>query len=64
MKGTGIVSAALASVALLAGSAVAQSGAASTIDPIVIKGKHFFYKTNGTELYVHSRLVHQYPCRN
>jgi len=54
MKATGIVSAAIASVAFLAGSAAAQSNAASTVDPIVIKGKHMFYKTNGTELYVDS----------
>lgn len=47
MRTTGIVSGALASAALLASSVSAQ---ASTIDPLIISGKHFFYKTNGSEL--------------
>ncbi|KAI9707244.1 MAG: 1,3-beta-glucanosyltransferase gas1 [Candelina mexicana] len=38
------VGAALAAVALFASPAVAVD-----VDPIVIKGSHFFYKTNGTE---------------
>lgn len=43
MKGFG--AAAVATAALLIHSAVAQ-----TVDPIVIKGSKFFYKTNGTQL--------------
>jgi len=48
---TSFISSAVAGAALFSSSAVAQSGAASTIDPLVIAGKHFFYKTNGSELY-------------
>jgi hypothetical protein len=44
---TGFVPSVFAGAALLASTAYAQ---ASTVDPLVIKGKHFFYKTNGTEL--------------
>lgn len=36
----------LAAGALLAGTALAD------VDPIVIKGSKFFYKTNGTEFYI------------
>lgn len=43
MKGFGVTAAAVA--ASFVSSAVAQS-----VDPIVIKGSKFFYKTNGTQL--------------
>jgi opacity protein-like surface antigen len=40
----------------IAAAAVAASlinyAAAADLDPIVIKGNKFFYKTNGTQLYV------------
>jgi hypothetical protein len=35
------------SLALIATSAVAQ-----TIDPIVVSGSKFFYKTNGTQFFI------------
>ena len=39
---------ALGAAGLPAGGAAAQNSA--EVDPIVIKGAKFFYKTNGTEL--------------
>ena len=48
MRGLVVVTSALAA-ALYATCAGGQS---NTVDPVVIKGQHFFYKTNGTELYV------------
>ena len=44
MRGFGVASAA-AAVSLLASTVSAQ-----TVDPIVISGSKFFYKTNGTQL--------------
>lgn len=41
----GFTAAALAAAGLFASTVVAQS-----VDPIVIKGSKFFYKTNGTQL--------------
>lgn len=49
MRSFGVASAVTAAAALFAGSALAQSGGGG-LDPIVIKGAKFFYKTNGTEL--------------
>ncbi|KAF2862123.1 carbohydrate-binding module family 43 protein [Piedraia hortae CBS 480.64] len=46
MKSFSIASAALAAIALLATPAVAD------VDPIVIKGSKFFYKTNGTQFFI------------
>ncbi|KAF6219347.1 hypothetical protein HO133_005172 [Letharia lupina] len=46
MKGLGIASAGIAAATWFAASAVAQ------LDPIVIKGSKFFYKTNGTEFFI------------
>ena len=43
MRG-GIASAAIAAASLFVSSVAAQ------VDPIVIKGSKFFYKTNGTQL--------------
>ena len=48
MRSFGLASALTAATALFAGSALAQGG--GEVDPIVIKGAKFFYKTNGTEL--------------
>lgn len=36
--------------ALLAGATLFTSLVAADVDPIVIKGSKFFYKSNGTEL--------------
>ena len=44
------VSTILAAATLFASSVFAQA----TVDPIVIKGQKFFYKTNGTQLYVYT----------
>lgn len=49
MRSFGIASAVTAATALFAGNALAQDSG-SGVDPIVIKGAKFFYKTNGTEL--------------
>jgi len=46
MFGAGLATLAV-TAGLFAGSAVAQ-----TVDPIVIKGNLFFYKTNGTQFYI------------
>ena len=59
---TSFISSAVAGAALFSSSAVAQSGAASTIDPLVIAGKHFFYKTNGSELYAKLLSTWQNRC--
>lgn len=42
-----VAAAAIAGTSMLIGRA-----AAADVDPIVIKGSKFFYKTNGTQLYV------------
>ncbi|KAI9723588.1 MAG: hypothetical protein M1812_000888 [Candelaria pacifica] len=50
MKSPGLISAvvaALAAVALFSSTVIAVD-----VDPIVIKGSHFFYKTNGTEFFI------------
>ena len=44
---------ALAAAGLFASTAFA----AATVDPIVIKGSKFFYKTNGTQLFVFTSEV-------
>jgi hypothetical protein len=46
MKTFGAVSTALAAATLFASSVYGQ------VDPIVIKGSKFFYKTNGTEFFI------------
>ncbi|MCJ1274081.1 1,3-beta-glucanosyltransferase gas1 [Puttea exsequens] len=46
MKGLGAATAAIAAATWFAASAVAQ------VDPIVIKGSKFFYKSNGTEFFI------------
>ena len=48
MRSFGLASAVTAAAALFAGGAAAQGS--TEVDPIVIKGAKFFYKTNGTEL--------------
>lgn len=40
------------STALAAAAVFASTVAAVTVDPIVSNGSKFFYKTNGTQLYV------------
>ena len=47
MKGFTIASSAIAAASIISG-AFAQNN--NPIDPIVIKGSKFFYKTNGTQL--------------
>ena len=44
----------LAALAATAGLSLFASpaAAATTVDPIVIKGNHFFYKTNGTQFFI------------
>lgn len=52
MRGFGLgaaTAAAIATTSLFMGAVVAQN---TEVDPIVIKGSKFFYKTNGTQLYV------------
>ncbi|KAF7512682.1 hypothetical protein GJ744_000249 [Endocarpon pusillum] len=46
MKASNTITTTLAATALLASSALAQ------LDPIVIKGSKFFYKTNGTQFFI------------
>ena len=46
MKGLRLVSAAAAAVSLLSTTVLAD------VDPLVIKGSKFFYKTNGTEFFI------------
>ncbi|KAL1963360.1 hypothetical protein VTN77DRAFT_8481 [Rasamsonia byssochlamydoides] len=46
MKAVQWAASAIAALSLLAGSY------ATDVDPIVIKGSHFFYKTNGTEFFI------------
>ncbi|KAL8816561.1 MAG: hypothetical protein Q9191_008308, partial [Dirinaria sp. TL-2023a] len=46
MMGFGLASKALAAAVLYASAAIAD------VDPIVIKGSKFFYKTNGTEFFI------------
>jgi len=48
MRSFGVASALTAATALFASGALAQG--TTEVDPIVIKGAKFFYKTNGTEL--------------
>lgn len=50
MKASSVMSGLMAGAAMLASSVSAQSY--KTIDPLVIKGQHFFYKTNGTEFQI------------
>jgi len=47
MKGFGVASAA---AAVIAATSFFVSAVAANVDPIVIKGSKFFYKTNGTQL--------------
>lgn len=47
MKSFGLLSGLFGAASLLA-----TTVAAVDVDPIVIKGSHFFYQTNGSELYV------------
>lgn len=49
MKSFSITSAAATA---LAGAALFVSSVAADVDPIVIKGSHFFYKTNGSEFFI------------
>jgi hypothetical protein len=49
MKGFSITSA-LAAASMLASTTFAAAATSSGVDPIVIKGSKFFYKTNGTQL--------------
>lgn len=48
MRGFGVASAAAAAIA--ATSLFVSNVVAQDVDPIVIKGSKFFYKTNGTQL--------------
>jgi hypothetical protein len=41
-----------AAAAVLGGVALFASSVNAAVDPIVIKGSHFFYKTNGTEFFI------------
>ena len=54
MKGFSLASTAVA-LASIASTVVAAQNK-NPVDPIVIKGSKFFYKTNGTQLYVRHRL--------
>lgn len=47
MRGFGVAS---ATAAAIAASSLFISKVAADVDPIVIKGSKFFYKTNGTQL--------------
>lgn len=49
MRAFGAVSAA---ATVLAGAALFASVVKADLDPIVIKGQHFFYKTNGSEFFI------------
>ncbi|KAI9666335.1 MAG: 1,3-beta-glucanosyltransferase gas1 [Bathelium mastoideum] len=49
MRGFGVTSTLLATAAYFASSVLAQSG---SVDPLVIKGSKFFYKTNGTQFFI------------
>lgn len=48
MRGFGVATAAAALITT--GSLFVSQAAAQDVDPIVIKGSKFFYKTNGTQL--------------
>ncbi|OBT90865.1 hypothetical protein VE02_00453 [Pseudogymnoascus sp. 03VT05] len=41
-----------AAATAFAGAALLVSSVKASVDPIVIKGSHFFYKTNGTEFFI------------
>lgn len=47
MRGFGVATAA---VSAIAGLSLFVSTVVADVDPIVIKGSKFFYKTNGTQL--------------
>ncbi|KIM98324.1 carbohydrate-binding module family 43 protein [Oidiodendron maius Zn] len=46
---------------LLAAAASLATTVLADVDPIVIKGSHFFYKTNGSEYFVQG-VAYQYPA--
>jgi len=56
MKGFSFASAAIAAAGVVSLAAAQNT---NPVDPIVIKGSKFFYKTNGTQLYVSAT-----PCRS
>ncbi|KAF2239419.1 carbohydrate-binding module family 43 protein [Viridothelium virens] len=49
MRGFGFASTVLATASFFTSSVLAQSG---SVDPLVIKGSKFFYKTNGTQFFI------------
>ncbi|CZT47096.1 related to 1,3-beta-glucanosyltransferase [Rhynchosporium secalis] len=51
-------------VSLLATAAVLTSSASAALDPIVIKGSKFFYKTNGTQFFIKGVAYQQGVSQN
>ncbi|KFY50587.1 hypothetical protein V496_09290 [Pseudogymnoascus sp. VKM F-4515 (FW-2607)] len=53
-----------AAATAFAGAALLVSSVKADVDPIVIKGSHFFYKTNGTEFFIKGVAYQQEAVAN
>ncbi|OBT94663.1 1,3-beta-glucanosyltransferase gas1 [Pseudogymnoascus verrucosus] len=53
-----------AAATAFAGAALLVSSVKADVDPIVIKGSHFFYKTNGTEFFIKGIAYQQEAAAN
>ncbi|KFY08863.1 hypothetical protein V492_05844 [Pseudogymnoascus sp. VKM F-4246] len=53
-----------AAATAFAGAALLVSSVKADVDPIVIKGSHFFYKTNGTEFFIKGVAYQQEALAN